>query len=86
MKKWVLVSLLLLVSFLHAVNITEFVTPYLYTWENYTRDVKILPANLASGNYSIVVINNTYTFLLNLSDRIYFVESQQQIDSILREY
>jgi|GEM_PF-3070244 len=86
-RKAVLLSLLLLVCVLHAqLNLTEFTTPYLYSWENYTRDVRVLQANLSSGSYSIVVINNTYTFLLNLSDRIYFVEQQQMIEPILREY
>jgi len=85
-KGILLLSLLLLASFLQALNVTEFVTPYLYKGENYSRDVRVIDAKIASGNYSIVTINNTYTFLLNMSDRIYLVENQADINSVLRQY
>ena len=86
-KGMLLLSLLLLACISHAqLNVTEFTIPYLYKGENYSRDVRVLSSTLSSGNYSVVIINNTYTFLLNISDRIYFVENQQQIDSLLREF
>ena len=88
MRKGILLLSLLLLAYISRaqLNVTEFVTPYLYDWENYSKDVRVTNAALASGNYSIVVINGTYTFLLNLSDNIYFVENQGHIDSLLREY
>jgi len=86
-KGILLLSLLVLASFLQAqLNVTEFVTPYLYKGENYSRDVRMTDAKISSGNYSIVIINNTYTFLLNTSDRIYLVENQASINSVLRQY
>ncbi|MCX6776586.1 MAG: hypothetical protein NTY73_01275 [Candidatus Micrarchaeota archaeon] len=86
-KGILLLSLLVLASLLQAqLNVTEFVTPYLYRGENYSRDVRVVDAKVSSGNYSIVIINNTYTFLLNMSDRIYPVENQASINSVLRQY
>ncbi|MCX6776033.1 MAG: hypothetical protein NT130_04270 [Candidatus Micrarchaeota archaeon] len=86
-KGILLLSLLVLASFLQAqLNVTEFVTPYLYKGENYSRDVGVVDAKISSGNYSIVIINNEYTFLLNMSDRIEMVENQANIDSVLRQY
>lgn len=86
MRKAVLFALLLFVCSVQAANVTEFTLPYLYRWENYTRDVRVIPAALSSGNYSIVVINNTYTFVLNTTDTVSFVENTAQVESILREY
>jgi replicative DNA helicase len=88
MKKGILLlSLLLLASISQAqLNITNFTMPYLYKGENYSKDVRVVNATLSSGNYSIVIINGTYAFLLNMSENISFVENQGQIATILTDY
>jgi hypothetical protein len=82
-----LLSLLLIVSVSQAqFNATNFTIPYLYKGENYSTDLQVFNASLSYGNYSIVVIKSEYTFLLNTTGTVSFVEDQGQISTILRDY
>lgn len=88
MRKAVLIlCLLLAVSVCSAqVNMTSFITPYLYNGENYTTDVQAVSFNLSYGNYSLVKISSTPTFLLNMSENASFIQNQSQISGILSDY
>ncbi len=85
-KGILLLSLLLVISISKAQNMTDFITPYLYHGENYSKDVRVVNIALSYGNYSLVTINNTSTFLLNMSGVVSFIEDQAQVSSILNDY
>ncbi|NYZ78866.1 hypothetical protein H0N99_01845 [Candidatus Micrarchaeota archaeon] len=88
MRKGILVLYLLLaVSICNAQsNITNFTIPYLYKGENYSTDVQAASITLSYGNYSLVSIKQTATFLLNMSVNPSFVEDQGQVSVILNDY
>lgn len=88
MRKAILIlSLLLAVSICKAqFNVTSFTIPYLYEGENYSTDVQVVSINLSYGNYSLVTISSTPTFLLNMSGNVSFIEDQGQITRILNDY
>ena len=82
-----LLSLLFVASISHAqFNATNFTIPYLYKGENYSRNVQVLDATLSYGNYSIIIISSQYTFLLNTSGNVRFVDDPSQISQILHDY
>jgi len=86
-KGILLLSLLLVASISQAqFNITNFTIPYLYKGENYSKNVQVFNAVLSYGNYSIVMISSKYTFLLNTSGNVSFVEDPGQISAILGDY
>lgn len=87
MKKiaiFLLFSLLLPIS--NSADLKSFITPYLYSTENYTLDVQLINISLSSGNYSMVLIKGTHIFLLNVTDGIVFVNKTDIVKGILQSY
>jgi hypothetical protein len=81
---FLILNLLLLTS--NSADLKSFITPYLYSTENYTVDVQLVNISLSSGNYSLVIIRGAHTFLLNTTDGITFVNNTATIKEIIQTY
>ncbi len=63
--KWQFLALLLLASLVQAATLEDFITPYLYSGENYSRDVSPAQFDAGSAHYVLVGIRGHDAFLLN---------------------